>query len=220
MAQLDLLLASGVHELKNQMAVLFALISELRSSPHFSSSLDKDMSKIESSMDMLQNQMHTLLLNFKSQEDALSPYLEPCAIQDLFDDCLFRHEVTLGLYHCEIEACSVQDLYCEMDEYLISNILDTLIFNSLKAGATQLKLTALPWRQGVCLQLEDNGSGFECEFNTDFQSKKDTFQCQNFGLGLSLAQKICEKHQRRQLQGRLEMGQGTLGGAMVRLYLP
>lgn len=112
--------------------------------------------------------------------------------------------------------------YCRADQPQIEQVLLNLITNSVEAMATlpaglprPLRLRTALQDEMVEIRVDDGGPGIEVTtrervFDPFFTTKAD-----GTGIGLNISQRIINDH-----GGRLEVVEGELGGAGLRILLP
>ncbi len=98
------------------------------------------------------------------------------------------------------------------DQQLLDRAVNNLLSNALRFAKTEVVLSAgiTPGQTGMelVLKVQDDGPGWQ------HQAQQDD-QIEHHGLGLSIVQRVAEKH-----QGRFVLEQSPTGGATAALYLP
>lgn len=120
--------------------------------------------------------------------------------------------------YCKMEdqRCDARKIYA--DPYRLTQVLDNLIFNSLRfvdkgTILCEVKLS----QEQILIKIADDGPGFPIGqtskvFNSFYQGSRRKGHA---GLGLFIAKSIVEKH-----NGMIEAKNGEEGGAIVTLSLP
>ena len=105
---------------------------------------------------------------------------------------------------------------------LINNVIDTAIFNAVKAKAKNIKLIGDVVDEYTVIHIKDDGCGFP-EDVIDQQGRKSlkSLNTNNTGLGLFFARQICEMHRTDDNRGHLELSNNNPEpGACLTLQLP
>jgi len=221
---LSLLLASSIHEVKNNFGKLVFVMNEI-----IASLPDDDHSihlqdKVSNEIRNISNQLSQVLILYKKNEIGYQPNIEEINVNQLLREVRSRHlacavdKLQIGI-ECEI------DLIAFLDDTFILNVLDTFIYNALQANASHILLSAQQ-SDNNCIQIciEDDGPGlpdYILENLTNIDNNTSPVSHSGFGLGLFFAQQILHLHENNGDRGYLEVTNGSrLGGAVVRLMIP
>ncbi len=219
---LSLLLASSIHEVKNNFGKLvFAINNALEELPDHKATHLQD--RVNSEIRHISNQLSQILIIYKDFQSGYAPMIDEVQVNQLLRETRARH---MSLSNLQIGTECEADLLAYMDDKFIVNVLDTLIYNSSHAGANQILISASQEQSAVKIVIEDNGPGFSDAVVTAFNSDEVinpeiTQEKSSFGLGLFFTKKILALHRNEDHQGSCTIANGgRLNGAVVTLYFP
>lgn len=103
------------------------------------------------------------------------------------------------------------------NEFYIYMAISNVIGNANKFCHRQVKVNLTKENNNIVIAIEDDGDGVPSDqykkvVKPFYTKTKPDSESQSFGLGLSIADKIMEKH-----QGKLHIGKSQLGGAKIEL---
>ncbi|HET8708249.1 MAG TPA: HAMP domain-containing sensor histidine kinase [Pseudomonadales bacterium] len=217
---LSTVLASTMHEVKNNLGVLFARIERLVEPMPLADTQKSELNQIKALGDTLNHELVRMLLLYKTNAGGYAPHIEQYALVELFEDAVARHRLTAETHSIRWQIDCDDELLGFFDESLISSVLDTAIFNAAKAGASTITLCAREEDNMLVIGLEDDGPGFpdgllRSDFTPQARSGNST------GLGLYFAQCIAELHQNEGKKGFLKLSnRKNTHGARLEMYLP
>lgn len=220
---LALMLASSIHEVKNHFGKLvFAINNALEHMPaEYSSELQE---RVNSEIRYISNQLSQILVLYKEYQMGYSPNIEEVPVGQLLRETRARHLSTTS--DIQISTACDDDLIAFVDDKFVINVLDTIIYNAVAAGAKKLLMSARQDNLFVRITIEDDGPGLPQSIidNFEFAQQHRTAGPQDsssFGLGLFFAQKILALHTNENEIGRCTLENGSrLGGAVITLYFP
>lgn len=217
------LLAASIHEIKNRFGVLYnqldGLLAELPVNPQQQEKSDR----IKSEAEFISNELIRVLASYKSIGEDAFINIDQHIVIEFLEDTVARHSYTQKANSLTIDFDCDEDLTGFYDSQILTIVLDTGIYNSVKAGANQILLTANEETPGyLSLHIEDNGPGFPDEFLTqDISQGKLSLEDQSTGLGLFFANQLIQSHTEGDKVGYLELGKGSrLTGAKLSFYIP
>jgi len=217
---MNAVMASSMHEIKNNLGVLFARIDRLTESLALAAEQENDLRQIKSLGNHLNHELVRVLLLYKSNSGNYTPLIEQYALADVFEDAVVRHRITADTHGVSISIACDDDLLGFFDESLINSLLDTLIFNSVKADATQISLEAREENGMLVICVKDNGPGFpDAVLHEELLPK--TGHGSGTGLGLYFAHTIARLHENKGVKGFIRLLNRTeASGACVEVWLP
>ena len=220
---LSLMLASSIHEVKNNFGKLvFAINNALEELP-----ADKSTqlhNKVNSEIRFISNQLSQILILYKDHQTGYAPNIEEIPIGQLLRETRARH--LTGNDGMQIGTECDGDLIAFIDDKFVTNVLDTFIYNSQAAGAKHILMSARQLDSYVEMLIEDDGPGFPESIITRLQTGEsmlgnDNIENNSFGLGLFFAKKVLALHTNESLEGSCTISNGgRLGGAIVTLRFP
>jgi len=204
-------LADLAHSLKTPVAVLRARLEA--SEPSRLSDLARHLDDMEQ---IIRRQLERAQ---RSTRRALPAAVPVRAILERMADSLERLHVDAGL---RAEVAGEADLVAHMDERDLWEVCGNLMENAAKYGSGRLRAAVRPGepgprRDGVIVEIEDDGPGIEPEQVERLleRGQRGDEQRDGQGLGLALVRELVEAN-----GGRLEVDTGELGGARFRVILP
>lgn len=220
---LSLMLASSIHEVKNNFGrLVFAINNALDELPIETSNTLQD--KVNTEIRYISNQLSQILVLYKDHQSGYAPNIEEIPVAQLLRETRSRHAQSHSDFQIGTECDG--DLIAYLDDKFVVNVLDTLIYNAHFAGAQQLLLSARPKNQAVEICIEDDGQGIPESVITRFNKGhhmlgENDIENNSFGLGLFFARKILSLHTNEDTTGSCTISNGgRLGGAKISLYFP
>lgn len=220
---LSLMLASSIHEIKNNFGrLVFAVNNALEELPAETSSNLQD--KVNSEIRYISNQLSQILILYKDHQSGYTPNIEEIPVGQLLRETRSRH--VQGHSKFQIGTECDEDLIAFLDDKFVVNLLDTLIYNSQAAGAEHILLSAKQKEKTVVITVEDDGPGIPesvlDRFNGGHQVLgKNDIENNSFGLGLFFAKKILALHTNDTQTGSCVVSNGgRLNGAVISLHFP
>lgn len=132
----------------------------------------------------------------------------------MISDILRKHRITdKDFSYSEIEK---EDKIVG-NEFYIYMAISNIVGNANKFCRSQVKVNLTKENRNIVISIEDDGDGIPSDqyrkvVKPFYTKAKPDSESQSFGLGLSIADKIMEKH-----QGKLNIGRSQLGGAKIEL---
>ena len=154
--------------------------------------------------------------------DAKRLSIEPIQLRPLLEELRqgveIRSEKSVEL-ECRCEA----DFIVNADRFHLSNILSTIIDNSVKYSAESVRIVVVAYKRAgqSVIEIEDNGEGIEPKhlkhiFEKFYRVPKGNVQdVRGFGLGLYYTKQIVERH-----GGRISASSRLREGTTIKIELP
>lgn len=196
------ILASGVHDAKNQLFVAETLIAAAEAQHGIE--LGEARYAIESAAQRLSRTLAAYTVLRKGAAPAVTPVIvgDLCA-EVVLDQKkhLTQADIVLSL------SCSVVDEWL-LDRDLVADMLNNAIQNAGRHARTRVHLDARLNDDWLLISVEDDGSGFASLPPSG-------------GTGLAVAHRLATLHARKGREGRLTLSNdASLGGARFELRLP
>lgn len=136
--------------------------------------------------------------------------------EDLLRSCIERVKGIAIEKQIEIQlVLYCEEIYFSGDEDKLSRAIMNILGNSLRYAKQNIKITLYKSTEQVQIKIKDDGIGFE---EKDLQNIFERFykgKGGNYGLGLSIAKTIVEKH-----SGTIIAENHAEGGALFKIILP
>lgn len=199
-------LASGVHDAKNQLFMAESLLAAEEA--RHGIDLGEARYAIEAAAERLTRTLAAYHLLRKGAFLAVMPTV----IGDLCSEVALAQERHLARSHIELDVvCPFNDAW-PLDRDLVADILNNAVQNAGRHARRQVRLEARIDGQELVFCVEDDGPGY-AKLGADLWHAGST--------GLLVAARLAGLHERHGRRGslRLENG-GALGGAVFELRLP
>lgn len=196
------ILASGIHDAKNQLFQAESTLIEAET--RYGIDLGEARYAIEAAAQRLSRTLTAYRLGRHDQALAIVPTV----VCDLCDEVALaqRHHLATAQIGLEVD-CQVFDEW-PLDRDLLTDILNNAVQNAGRFAKTCARLSASTDDGGLLLRVEDDGPGY-----AELPPAG--------GTGLKLAETLAVLHTRHGKHGRLHLDNGgPLGGARFALWLP
>lgn len=212
------------HELKTPLSVAVAANDALR---NFSADNDPtrrrrylDITAIQ--LGQLQQMVEHILSASLEQGDAKRLTIEEFTLRPLLEELRQSAEIR-SEKEVEIEIACEGDFSVKADRFHLSNILSTIIDNSVKYSAESVRIEVKGYKMGgqSVIEVKDNGLGIESKhlkhiFEKFYRVPKgDVQDVRGFGLGLYYSKQIVERHG-GEISATSRIGNGTT----IKITLP
>ncbi len=196
------ILASGVHDAKNQLFIAESVITAGEAKHGI------DLGEARYAIETAATRLSRTLAAYRLMRQDARIAVLPCIIGDLCDEVALAQGAHLSKLGKTLNvACRVIDPWL-LDRDLITDMLNNAVQNAGRFARETILLSARQDDTGLILRVEDDGPGF----STLPPAK---------GIGLMVAERLAALHTRHDQAGRLDLHNGSsLGGACFELYLP
>ena len=215
------LLASSVHDIKNSLTTLRALISQLENT--YKDIKPSEFKPLEFETNRMNNSLMQLLTLYKINLSQFSLAIDEHSAADILENVVAQQSTLLSLGNIELVTHCDGDLFCYCDSTLISNALCTLVNNAQRYCLSKVLISATQEDDYVIFCIEDDGRGYpENLLSSDYKQlpKIDPISG-NTGLGLFFVETIAHLHVQADKRGFITTDNNSqFGGARFKLYLP
>lgn len=203
MQQIVDIMASGVHDAKNQLFLAESLIAAAEAEHRL------DLGEVRYAIEAAATRLSRALAAYQLLRENGQLSLVPVIVGDLCEEVALgqqRHLAAQGV--TLIVDNTVLDEW-PLDRDLVTDMLNNAVQNAARSARKEICLTAMIDDDGMLLlRVEDDGPGFASVPPT-------------LGVGLTVARRLAELHRRHGRPGRLDLGNGgRLGGAIFEVRLP
>lgn len=215
------ILAFSVHEMKNSLSAISELIRHFKNQEHFDAK--KELGQLEFEANRVNNNLMQLLILYKIDEAQFAPDVDECVVLDLLNEVVAQQSSLFTINGLELIIDCPDDLMCYCDSNLISNAISTVVNNSQRYARKQVLLTASEENGYVCINVEDDGTGYPEHFlNAEtLNNAKVNLNTGSTGLGLFFVATIAKMHVNGDKKGFIKLkNHCPLGGAKFSLLLP
>ena len=195
-------LASGIHDAKNQLFIAESQIAAREAELHI------DLSEARYAIEAAADRLSRTLTAYRLLRDDARLAVVPANIADLCDEIILEQGKHLGAAGIKLTIdCQAFDEW-PLDRELVTDMLNNAVQNAGRFARSQVRLSAHTAQNGLTLRVEDDGPGF-----SSLPPKN--------GVGLMVGERLAELHVRHKRHGTLQLRNGSaLGGAIFELCLP
>ena len=211
------ILASAIHESKNQVGTLLYQLQGLKDSMSKNDLNQKKIISIEESLKKLNDEWVEYLYLYKLASDGYDLHVDTFLLDEFLDDQVFALQPSAIAKNLELEYACNTTLTGVFDERLMTAVVSTAVYNALRFAQSKILISAKKINGFLIISIEDNGKGF----NLIDDEQADEFLEGNTGLGLYFAELSATAHIVNGIQGFIKKESSpTLGGACLTVYLP
>lgn len=219
------LLAASIHEIKNRFGLMFNELDGLLSNSTFTDSQQQTVQLIKSESQFIGNELVRILASYKSLSDDFFVNIDQQFAIEFLEDVIARHSYTIAAHNLRLTLDCDEEVSGFFDTGVLSIILDTCIYNSIKAGAKEIKLSAQEDDHYLMIIIDDDGPGFPNDMlDGDFSQGSISVESHSTGLGLFFANKLIQSHKEGDRVGSIQLSNNSndqsLKGAKVLLSIP
>ena len=196
------MLASGIHDAKNQLFLAESLIAATEAEHGLS--LGEARYAIEATSDRLSR----TLAAYRVMRHSATPAITPVILEDLCGEVMLAQKQHLATREIKLSIdCRVFDAW-PLDRDLVTDMLNNAVQNAGRYALSSVKLSVISEDEWLYLVVEDDGPGFH-------------LLPPEFGIGLLVADRLAALHVQHGRQGSLTLNnKSSLGGARFELRLP
>lgn len=215
------ILASSVHDIKNSLTALRALLSQLETA--YQDPKPNEFKQLEFETNRMNSSLMQLLTLYKIDLSQFNLTIDEHRAVDILEDIVDQQSTLLALSNIELTTECHGELFCYCDSTLISNALCTLVNNSQRYCLSKVLLSVTEEDGYIVFCIEDDGKGYPANLlSSDYKHLPQLdLVTGNTGLGLFFAETIAQLHVQGKKRGFINTDNNSqLGGARFQLYLP
>ncbi|EGW23824.1 sensor histidine kinase [Methylobacter tundripaludum] len=215
------ILASSVHDIKNSLTALRALLSQLETV--YQDPKPTEFRQLEFETNRMNNCLMQLLTLYKIDLSQFSLSIDEHSAADILEDVVAQQSTLLSLSNIQLITECHDELFCYCDNALISNALCTLVNNAQRYCQSKVLLSVVQEDDYIVFCIEDDGKGYpESLISSDYkQLPQIDLANGNTGLGLFFTETIAQLHIKGDKRGFIMTDNNSqFGGARFKLYLP
>jgi signal transduction histidine kinase len=196
------ILASGIHDTKNQLFSAESLVAASEAKQRI------DLSEVRYAIESAANRLSRTLAAYQLMRHGAQLAIVPVIVPDLCAEVALaqKHHLANSGITLTIDCQALDDW--PLDRDLVTDMLNNAVQNAGRVARREIRLSAIEQGNELVLRVEDDGPGFSTIPPAG-------------GTGLIVAEKLAELHVRQHRHGSLKLSNGgTLGGACFELRLP
>ena len=220
---INTILASSVHDIKNSLGMLIGTLDDLVHSKHFESSEDKhQLLVLQSEASRINSSLIHLLGLYRLQQDKLPLQIKEVFVNDLLEEVVAANENLFKLQAITVTTDCEEDLGWYFDSQLISSIINNILINALKYTKKTIAIKAWIENSRLTIQIDDDGNGYPESIlhNQNAATHAINFATGSTNLGLFFAAHIANAHTRNGQNGYIALSNREAGGGRFTLSLP
>ena len=215
------LFAASIHEIKNRFGLLLNQLESVLAASQMDTSQQNAVAHIRHDAQFIGSELVRVLTVFKSTSGAMAMNVDQQILEDFLEEVVARHATTAHATACAISFDCDPDLTGFFDVGIVTVVLDTCIYNAIKAGAKTIVLRSEEGEGDLSVHVDDNGPGFPAEMlNSPIATGKLKVEENSTGLGLFFANTLLAHHCEGDARGSLKLSKSPEGGARVTLLIP
>ena len=209
MHRLQDILASGVHDAKNQLFIAESMIAAVEAEAGV------DLGEARYAIEAASDRLSRTLAAYRLLRHGAALAIVPAVVGDLCAEAALAHRRHLARSGITLAVdCPVPDEW-PLDRDLVGDMLGNAVQNAGRFARSKVLLQARVADGQLLLRVEDDGPGF-AELTDGLPGGGA-----GAGTGLLVARRLAELHQRHGRPGGLHLSNGgSLGGAVFELRLP
>ncbi|PKO39501.1 MAG: hypothetical protein CVU31_17020 [Betaproteobacteria bacterium HGW-Betaproteobacteria-4] len=196
------ILASGIHDAKNQLFIAESMIAASEAAHGIA------MGEARYAIESAANRLSRTLTAYHLMRHDAAASVTPTIVGDVCDEVMLAQRKHLAERGIALSVdCQVFDEW-PLDRDLVTDMLNNAVQNAGRFAGKAVQLSATTDDGWLCLRVDDDGPGFATLPPAT-------------GTGLMVAERLARLHHRHERQGSLLLSnQGALGGARFELRLP
>ncbi|BDX02937.1 histidine kinase [Marinomonas pontica] len=218
MKKLDIstILASAIHESKNQVGTLLYQLQSLKDVIGSKDANQKKIILIEESLKKLNDEWVEYLYLYRLASDGYDLHVDTFLLDEFLDDQVFALHPSALAKNLQLEYSCDASLTGIFDERLMTAVVSTAVYNAFRFAKSKITISAKKENEFLIIAIEDDGQGFK---NTEEDG--DEFLEGNTGLGLYFAELSANAHVINERTGFIKKESSlALGGASLTVFLP
>jgi len=215
------ILASSVHDIKNSLTALRALLGQLENVYH--APKPPEFRQLEFETNRMNNSLMQLLTLYKIGISRFSLTIDEHSAADIIEDIVAQQSSLLSLSNIQLITECHDELFCYCDSSLIGSALCTLVNNAQRYCQSKVRISVAQEDDYIVFCIEDDGKGYpKSLISPDYKQVPQTdLATGNTGLGLFFTETIAQLHTKGDKRGfTITDNNSQLGGARFKLYLP
>ncbi|MBS3963315.1 MAG: HAMP domain-containing histidine kinase [Methylomonas sp.] len=208
------LLASTVHDIKNSLGTLLALVEQLEQTG--ASNLTDDCRHLRFEATRINHSLMQLLVLHKIDTRKFALAIDQYPALDLINEAKAQQDRLAWLNRLDVRVQCTGDLVCYCDYQIVSNALGTVLNNAQRYSRRCILMSASQQDAYLRFCIEDDGEGYPPHLLAADLGSQDRFDWAtgNSGLGLYFVAAVASLHKNQGRSGFVQIdNDSALGGA-------
>jgi signal transduction histidine kinase len=211
------ILASAIHESKNQVGTLLYQLQTLKETIDNKGSSKSKIIQIEEALKKLNDEWVEYLYLYRLASDGYDLHVDTFLLDEFLDDQIFALQPSATAKDLELSYACDPSLTGMFDERLMTAVVSTAVYNAFRFAKSKIIINSKKENDFLIISIEDDGEGFKSKDEQD----EDIFVEANTGLGLYFAELSASAHIVNNTSGFIKKESSpSLGGASLTVYLP
>jgi signal transduction histidine kinase len=217
-------MAVAVHDMKNSLSLLLQTIEDLsKSLPPSQNDSREHIVDLHYEASRMNTTLVQILSLYRVELDALPLNIDECFMEDLVYEVIESNKTYTKQksISCSVEVDSELSWFTDKD--LLFLLLNDVLVNSIRYGASEIKISTLIEDGYLCITVEDNGPGYPQRMLDMSESAMQSLCVSEgrTGLGLFFARMIAQTHKNKNRQGSIKLSNNSVtGGSIFKVLLP
>lgn len=219
----SMILASGVHDMKNSLSMLLGTLDQLGGECAQTCPAGDKINQLRYQGQRLNSDLVQLLSIYKIEHQQYSPNIEEHDLSDFLQECVNTHEPLLTPRGIVIESVCAAGLTGYFDREMVAGVINNVVNNAYKYSKDKIRLSAASDGGYVTLSVADNGRGYPPSMvrTGGVQAGPTDFKSGSTSLGLYFASLIAHMHSNKGKHGYIRCAnEGIDGGGNFSIMLP
>ena len=212
LSSLGKMVATLAHQVRTPLSAALLYASNLASPKLTDAARHKFQSKLVDRLNELERQVNDMLLMAKGRQDSMA---ESVTMDDIITHVMASCEPIADKKQCQLEWEDSSHSTMLANVNALSSAVNNLVMNSIEAGATKIKVSASETKDGLLLDVIDNGKGLDPAMQKQVLEPFFTTKSQGTGLGLAVVQSVVRNH-----GGQIQLSCKPGMGCHIRLIFP
>ncbi len=217
---LEMLLASCIHDMKNSISMIIDSVDHLAEKPEDTL---EHLANLRYEASRLNNDLMHLLGVYRMKEQELPVVIDEHEVWETMQQQFLKNEALLRKYNIEFELDCDEDDVWYFDSELIGGVINNVLVNTVRYTKSKIRIRVYPDQGKLCMEVSDDGNGYPKFMlqDKDVPLQSMDFQSGSTSLGLYFAAKVAKLHKKSEVQGHITLQNGgDLGGGIFTIYLP
>ncbi len=218
------IMASSIHDIKNSLNTVLHAVDLLNSECSDSKPIILDcIATIQGEVNLVNTDIIRLLSLYRFDNDQYNLQIDQHILEDFLQAQAAKFSALMKSKQLNLRVELDDTLNAFFDENLLSVVINNAVFNASRYAKSTITLSAHPYEDFICIQVQDDGTGYPAELLENYQARETDidFATGNTGLGLYFANCVAQQHSNNDKFGYIKLSNASSPqGAVFSVYLP